>query len=157
MTTEKLKVYTASSWRNPVYPEVVRSIKEAGFSVYDFQNPWDKGAAFNWNQVDASWTGGSDMAVSADSFVAGIQHPIAKRGFSSDLSGMKWANVGVLILPCGKSAHMEGGWFVGAGKPLHILLEDPLRPELTYSLAMNHKTIDDLIIHLRLDALDLVA
>ena len=147
MTQEKPlpKIYTASSWRNVRYPKVVRRIKNEGFQVYDFQNPWDFGAAFNWYQVDASWTGGADMAVSAASFVRGIEHPVAKRGFSSDFSGMKWADIGVLILPCGKSAHMEAGWFVGAGKPLHILLEDPLRPELTYSLAKCHETIDSLI------------
>lgn len=41
------------------------------------------------------------------------------------------------MLPCGRSAHIEAGWFVGCGKPLYILLsEDQFEPELTYLMAV---------------------
>ena len=123
-----LKVYTASSWRNPRYGEVVKEIKAQGFDVYDFQNPWDKGATFNWGQIDHNWE-----KWSMEDFVRALRDPIARRGFDSDFAGMKWADVCVLILPCGRSAHMEAGYFAGKGKPVHILL-DGERPELTYSL-----------------------
>lgn len=46
---------------------------------------------------------------------------------------MKWADVCVLVMPCGRSAHLEAGWFVGAGKPTLILLENG-EPELMYRM-----------------------
>lgn len=38
----------------------------------------------------------------------------------------------VLLLPCGRSAHFEAGYFWGAGKPVHILLAERNEPELMY-------------------------
>ena len=134
-----LKIYTASSWRNSRYPEVVRAIKEAGFEVYDFQNPWDKGAAFNWSQIDSNWE-----SWTIEQFIGALKHPLARRGFASDKAGMDWADICVLILPSGKSSHIEAGYFAGQGKPVHILL-DGTRPELTYSIGICHPTIESLI------------
>lgn len=138
-----MKVYTASSWRNPRYAYVVQQIKDAGFEVYDFQNPWDKGAAFNWDQIDPDW-----QKWTMEQFINALEHPIAKRGFDSDFAGMEWADVCVLILPCGRSAHMEAGYFAGKGKPIHILL-DGERPELTYSLGICHSELPHLIVSLK--------
>ncbi|MCQ2145827.1 MAG: hypothetical protein MJY72_08790 [Bacteroidales bacterium] len=36
-----MKIYVASSWRNPHYPAVVAALRDAGFDVYDFRNPGD--------------------------------------------------------------------------------------------------------------------
>jgi hypothetical protein len=38
-------------------------------------------------------------------------------------------------MPCGRSAHLEAGYFVGAGKPLYIVIYDPCEPELMYKMA----------------------
>jgi hypothetical protein len=49
---------------------------------------------------------------------------------------MKWADTFVLMLPSGRSAHLEAGWAIGAGKPTAILLhEDKFEPELMYLMA----------------------
>lgn len=64
-------------------------------------------------------------------------------GFESDFGAMQWADAGVLLLPCGRSAHLEAGWFVGAGKPLYIVLDEAefptptgaSNPELMYRMA----------------------
>jgi len=45
------------------------------------------------------------------------------------------AHTCVLVLPCGRSAHLEAGYFVGASKPLYILIEDEIEPELMYKMA----------------------
>ena len=47
---------------------------------------------------------------------------------------LDWADAGVLLLPCGRSAHLELGYLIGQGKPTSILLTDG-EPELMYSLA----------------------
>ena len=48
---------------------------------------------------------------------------------------MKWADTGVLLLPCGRSAHLELGWMAGAGKRTIILTRDGEEPELMALLA----------------------
>ena len=146
-----MKIYTASSWRNPRYPDVVKRIVEDGHSVYDFRNPPDNKAAFHWTAIDPNW-----MGWDAEKFRELIKHPIAQRGFNSDKGGMDWADACVLILPSGKSSHLEAGYMVGKGKPLCILL-DGGEPELTYSLASRLCTsVDELIVRLRSVELTLI-
>jgi len=53
-------------------------------------------------------------------------------GYDADYSAMCKADTFVMVLPCGKSAHLELGWAIGAGKRTAILLEDPVEPELMY-------------------------
>jgi len=49
---------------------------------------------------------------------------------------MRKADVCVLLLPSGRSAHLEAGYFVGAGKHLFVLLADSAQePELMYKMA----------------------
>lgn len=38
------RIYVASSWRNPFYPDVVGRLKAEGHDVYDFRNPPHGGA-----------------------------------------------------------------------------------------------------------------
>ena len=76
-----------------------------------------------------------DDLVSLDRYLRMIDHPRALVGFENDFDAMKAADVFVLVLPCGRSAHLELGWAIGAGKRTAILLEDPAEPELMYRLA----------------------
>jgi hypothetical protein len=45
---------------------------------------------------------------------------------------MFWADTCVLVLPCGRSAHIEAGWMAGAGKDVFILQLAKEEPELMY-------------------------
>lgn len=134
-------VYVASSWRNPVQPALIQVLKAAGIDHYDFRNPPD-GAGFGWPEVrDASFrptehnvaAKGTDH-VPADEYLRMIDHPRAVEGFAADFAAMEKADTFVLVLPCGKSAHLELGWAVGAGKRTAILLEDEVEPELMYRM-----------------------
>jgi hypothetical protein len=83
-----------------------------------------------WPAVDEKWEQWTN-----EDFLAGLNHPIAIAGFTSDFSAMKWADAcvpGYAFRP--KSAHLEAGYFVGAQKPLFILLSDG-EPELMYKMA----------------------
>ena len=138
-----LKIYTASSWRNKYYPEVVNSIREAGYFIYDFRNP-DSGAAFNWTEIDKEWE-----KWSTEDFIHYIKHPIASKGFEADFAGMNLADVGILVTPSGRSSHMEIGYMLGQGKPCIVLLNERVEPELTYRLAYRIVTnIHDLLVEL---------
>ena len=126
------KIYLASSWRNTDQPSAVAQLRAAGHDVYDFRNPPDEGIpnGFRWSEIDPSWE-----AWSAGVYREKLRSPLAQRGFNSDFDGMKWADVGVLLLPCGRSAHLELGWMAGAGKHTIIWTRDGQEPELMALLA----------------------
>lgn len=134
-------VYVASSWRNAMQPAVCAVLTAAGIEHYDFKNP-PNGAGFGWPQVKTESGPPSVHRVAAkgsdwehvDEYLAMIEHPRALEGFAADFDAMKRADTFVLVLPCGKSAHLELGWAVGAGKRTAILLEDPVEPELMYRM-----------------------
>ena len=77
---------------------------------------------------------GSDWETAKD-YLAMLDHPRSREGFRSDFDAMQRADTFVMVLPCGKSAHLELGWAIGAGKRTAILLEDPVEPELMYLCA----------------------
>ena len=68
-------------------------------------------------------------------FIAHLDHPIAVQGFASDFTALQGADALLLVLPCGRSAHLEAGWAIGAGKPTAILIPEPMEPELMYRMA----------------------
>lgn len=129
-------IYVASSWRNHVQPVIVAAIRTAGFDVYDFRHPDAADDGFHWSQVygrpgdAAEWTDG----VPAAEMVAGLDHPLAVNGFGLDMAAMERCNTCVLVMPCGRSAHLELGWFAGQGRRTAILLDDPCQPELMYRM-----------------------
>jgi len=119
------KIYVASSWRNPHQSAVVAALQSAGHMVYDFKNPRPGNVGFAWSEIDPNW-----MQWTAAEYVAALDHPIAKGGFASDMNAMKWADTFLLVLPCGRSAHLELGWACGQGKQTLVLTCDGQEPEL---------------------------
>ena len=64
-----------------------------------------------------------------------LKHPDASFGFLADYRAMQWADTCVLLLPCGRSAHLEAGYFNGANKRLIIFIPEKIEPELMYLMA----------------------
>ena len=123
------KIYVASSWRNQYYPEVVKSLREAGHDVYDFRNPPHGGNGFRWTDIDPDafrWT--------FDQYARWLTHPLAERQFAADLEALEWADTCVLVLPCGRSAHTEAGWLAGHGRRVIVYIPEMVEPELMYKL-----------------------
>lgn len=122
-------IYVASSWRNAKQNEVVMALREVGHNVYDFKNPEPGDKGFAWSDIDPHW-----QSWTCETYRKNLDHPVAVSGYSKDWSAMQWADTGVLVLPCGRSAHLEAGYFPGAGKQLFILIEKS-EPELMYRMA----------------------
>ena len=123
-----MKLYVASSWRNEQQPSVVAALREAGHEVYDFRNPEPGDKGFHWSEIDPNW-----QSWTAEQSRKHLRHPIAERGFIKDRDAMAWCDACVLVLPAGRSAHLEAGWCAGNGVPVFILLADG-EPELMYRL-----------------------
>lgn len=125
------RIYAASSWRNALQPAIVTALRDAGHQVYDFRAPFNGVPGFVWSQIDPEWQGWSARRYRELLTTS----PIAAAGFISDLRGMQWADTCLLILPCGRSAHLEAGWFCGQGKRCIVLTRDGEEPELMALLA----------------------
>jgi hypothetical protein len=128
------RIYVASSWRNPMQTAVVAVLRSAGHEVYDFKHPRPGDDGFHWSEVMPSYD--HETCIDVD-FLSALDHPIAEAGFSSDFDAMRWADTCVLVLPCGRSAHLEAGWFTAdPDRQVVILLDGPqVVPELMYRMA----------------------
>lgn len=126
----KSRIYLASSWRNPHQPWLVELLRNDGHEVYDFRNP-PNSTGFAWSDI-----GLDAKACTAEQYRdALLTHPRAAQGFNADFAAMRWADTCLLVLPCGRSAHLELGWMAGAGKRTLILTQDGEEPELMALLA----------------------
>lgn len=127
-----MKVYVASSWRNQQQQSVVQQLRDAGHEVYDFKNPRPGETGFAWSDINPDW-----QAWTPEQFREALRHPIALNGYISDASAMAEADACVMVMPCGRSAHLEAGFFVGSPKKALIILlgEEPAEPELMYRMA----------------------
>lgn len=143
-----MKIYLASSWRNDLQPDVVACLRAEGHEVYDFRNPTvgylnpnELAHGFHWSEIDPDW-----QTWRPARYREALQHPLSQQGFLSDWQAMEWADTGVLLLPSGRSAHLEAGYFVGASKPLYILMLNRQEPELMYRMAASISlNVDELL------------
>ena len=139
------RIYVASSWRNPYQPEVVTALRKAGHEVYDFRNPKDNPGGFHWADVDENW-----QEWQPEEYIRNLTHPVAEKGFKADLDAMLWADTCVLVLPCGRSAHTEAGWFAGKSLKTIVYMPEKQEPELMYKLFDGVVgSLDDLIESLK--------
>lgn len=122
-----MRLYLASSWRNPYQPTVLEALRTAGHDVYDFRNA---ATAMGWKEIDPELA--TDL--SARRLRSVLAHPKSEVAFEGDFQAMKACEAGVLLLPCGLSAHLEAGWLAGAGKPVMVLAPEIKEPELMYKL-----------------------
>jgi len=142
------KIYVASSWRNPIQPLIVCALRDFGHEVYDFRRPREDNYGFAWSEVNPEW-----MKWTPEEFVSDLYagHPSVVRGFAFDKEALDWADTCVLVLPCGRSAHLEAGYAIGKGKfTLVYLHPDRFEPELMYLLGNGCvTTTDDLLRRLK--------
>lgn len=125
-----MKIYVASSWRNEIQPAIVAQLRHQGHDVYDFKNPAPGNHGFGWRQCEPTrppWTGERLREV--------LRHQVARDGYACDIGALRACDACVLVLPCGRSAHWELGWAMGAGKRGYVVMLGPDEPELMYSEA----------------------
>jgi hypothetical protein len=111
-----LKIYSASSWRNKHYPDIVTAMRANGHEVYDFRAANN---GFRWSCQ--TWPEHIEQ-LKADLLVAAA--------FKRDKDALDWCDVLVLLRPCGISAHLEAMYASGKGKPVVVLFDsEPFGPE----------------------------
>ena len=143
----KRKIYLASSWRNEQYDGVLSLLELVGHKVYDFRRPkpvdeltgtgyaqWGPPATgFSWDEVSAEagprpWT--------RPEYLIALATDTAQAGFKMDMDALNWCDTCVLLLPSGRSAHLEAGYAAGKGKDVFIYLNgDDSSDDLMYLMA----------------------
>jgi hypothetical protein len=143
-----MKIYVASSWRNKYQQNVVSILRDQGYEVYDFRNPAPGDHGFAWSQIDPDW-----LALDPYRFRECLLDPIAVVGFEKDSTAVRECDLCVLVLPCGRSAHLEAGFSAGMGKPLIVYMPESCEPELMYSWARKIVVDDHELVFAVLDLL----
>jgi nucleoside 2-deoxyribosyltransferase len=131
-------IYLIGSLRVPLVRGVAAALREQGHDVFDDWHAAGPEADDIWQQYEKDRSRGYLEAL-------GGYH--AQHAFALDFEHLHRCDVGVMILPAGKSAHMELGYMRGLGKPAYILMEgEPERYDLMYLLATDvFLQLDDLL------------
>lgn len=111
-----MKIYVASSWKNaPFLVPLTRHLREEGYEVDCFCDPSLGRFVFSWDALGISPEVCSNMTAPMM-----LALPQVQKAYHEDKKWIDWSNVVVMVLPCGKSAHLEAGYAKGAGKKLVI-------------------------------------
>jgi hypothetical protein len=117
-------VYVIGALKNPEIPKVAKLFREEGFEVYD-----------EWfcpgPDADTYWQ--AYCRNRGLSYSEALDGWHAKQVFEIDKFHLDRCSAAVLVLPAGKSGHMEIGYACGTGKRTFILLDkEPDRYDLMY-------------------------
>ena len=113
-----MKLYIASSWKNEgLLIELAERIRSWGHEVDCFCDGRSGRYVFSFTELPGH------ERMTEPEFLA---HPKTQRAFAEDRGWLEWAEGCVLVLPAGRSAHLEAGYAKGCGKPVFILGEFPV-------------------------------
>lgn len=125
-----MKIYLVGSLRNPLIPAIASELRDEGHEVFDDWYAAGPEADDYWQKYEKGR--GRSYAEALDGFAA-------EHVFQFDRYHLNQAQAVVLVLPAGKSGHLEFGYCVGQGKPGFILLDkEPERYDVMYRFAKQH-------------------
>lgn len=112
-----MKLYIATSWKNPAYEGAVETLRNDGHEVFDWKNPTKTRALKTWKHILENPENST-----AEQLKVALDHPEAREAYGADLEAMRWADVVLGLEPFGKSAMGEVSWANGAGKQTGIVI-----------------------------------
>lgn len=131
-------IYLIGSLRNPSVPDIANMLRSHGLDVFD---DWYAAGP----TADDSWRDYEQQR--GRSFEEALQGRAARHVFNFDFRHLDDATTAVLMLPAGKSGHLELGWALGRGKKGFVLLDNPERWDVMYQFASGVTTdIDKLVV-----------
>lgn len=126
--------FIASRYRNkPLVLDLARKIKDKGHSYYCFIQSDATTSYVDELQCDDP----EDVMKEFEAIEDWKNDPVVKRIFKSDMDGLKASKTLILLLPAGKSSHMETGVAYGLGKKL-VLIGNQQETESLYLMFDEH-------------------
>ena len=118
------KIYLIGSLRNKEVPNVAKTLREAGFDVFDDWYAAGPEADDYWRDYEKS---------RGHSYNEALQGWSARHVFEFDMEHLQRSDYVILLMPCGRSGHTELGWAIGRGKKGFVLYpEEPDRFDVMY-------------------------
>ena len=111
-------VYLIGSLRNSGIRQLATDIRSANFDVFD---DWHAAG----EKADDCWMEYERMR--GRTYKQALEGYAAEHTYKYDLHHLISADICVLVLPAGKSSHLELGYFLGMGRPGFIYM--PIEPE----------------------------
>lgn len=107
-------IYVIGSLRNEEIPNVATALRSVGLDAFDDWFAAGPEADDYWKKYEKS---------RGHEYQEALRGYAAKHVFDFDKSHLDRCDAAVLVLPAGKSGHLELGYFIGTGKPGYILLD----------------------------------
>jgi hypothetical protein len=131
-----MKLYLIGSLRNPSIPTIGNDLRAAGHEVFDDWHAAGPEADDYWKDYEQA---------RGRTFEEALNGEAARHVFSFDLYHLNDADAAVLVLPAGKSGHLELGYIIGQDKPGFILLPpDSDRWDVMYQFGTVVSSVDAL-------------
>ena len=139
-----MKVYLVGSLRNPKIPSIANKIRELGYEVFDDWISPGPETDDKWQEYEKTRGRSYKEALAGDH---------ARNVFKFDLKHLENADIVIMVIPCGKSGHLELGWAIGQGKKGYVLFdEEPERYDIMYAFCTDiFFSLDDLCSGLAAD------
>ena len=132
-----MKLYLIGSLRNPQIPEIGNRLRAEGFDVFADWFAAGEIADDRWRDYEKA---------RGHSYMEALNGLAADHVFQFDRTHLHRADLGVLVLPAGRSGFMEAGYLLGRGRPVYILLDDHERWDVMMKFATGVYTdLEDLI------------
>lgn len=122
-------VYIIGSLRNPEIPKIGNYIRSLGFDVFDSWFAAGPLADDSWQQYEKE---------RGLTYSKALKDWAARHVFDFDLYHLNRCDIGILVLPAGKSGHLELGYLIGKGKLGYVLFDkEPERWDQMYNFCNN--------------------
>ena len=117
-------IYLIGSLRNPKITEVAARLRAEGYEVFDDWYSPGPHADDHWQAYERQ---------RGHTYKQALQGYAARQVFEFDHYHLNRADVGVMVMPAGKSGHLELGYMAGKGKLTFVLFdEEPERYDVMY-------------------------
>ncbi len=121
------KIYLIGSLRDKRIPEIANELRrDTGHEVFDDWFAPGPRADDHWREYETA---------RGRSYKEALEGYAATHVFAFDTHHIESSQIGVLILPSGKSCHLELGYMIGSGKATYVLMDNPDRWDVMYQFA----------------------
>ena len=133
-------IYLIGSLKNENVPIIGIDLRKLGYEVFDdWYSPGPEADDY-WQKYEIA---------KGNNYKQGLAGYAAKHVYEFDKYHLDRNDIAILVLPAGKSGHLELGYMIGKGKPGYILLEDPDRWDVMYQFASGvFYDLNELIVEL---------
>lgn len=120
----KKKIYLIGSLRNERIPVIANELRAQGYDVFDDWYAIGPEADDHWKSYEQG---------RGRTYQEALQGYVCGNAFNFDRGHIDSSDIGVLVLPAGKSAHTELGYMAGKGKLTYVLMDgDTERWDIMY-------------------------